>query len=97
MTDLYATLDGMDADEFRQVQRRVEAMMSDYQDRRHREAVAAAEQVAKEHGFKLADLVGGGKPALRDTRGQPKLRPERPFSSKNFAECRRAAAQRRWP
>jgi DNA-binding protein H-NS len=62
MTGLYATLDRMEADELRQVQKRVEAMISDYQDRKRREAIAAAEQVAKEHGFKLTELVGGGKP-----------------------------------
>lgn len=62
MTDLHATLDKMDADELRQVQKQVEGMISGFQDRKRREAVAAAEQVAKEHGFKLADLVGGGKP-----------------------------------
>lgn len=52
----------MDADELRQVQKRVEGLIADYQDRKRREAIAAAEQVAKEHGFKLGDLFGGGKP-----------------------------------
>lgn len=62
MTDLHATLDKMDADELRQVQRRVEGMISDYQERKRREAIAAAEQVAKEHGFKLGDLFGDRQP-----------------------------------
>lgn len=62
VTDLYATLDRMDADELRQVQQRVAGLIADYQDRKRREAISAAEQVAKEHGFKLADLFGGGKP-----------------------------------
>lgn len=61
MNDLHATLDKMDADELRQVQKRVEGMIADYQDRKRREAIAAAEQVAKEHGFKLGELFGGGK------------------------------------
>lgn len=62
VTDLHATLDKMDADELRQVQKRVEGLIADYQDRERREAVAAAELAAKERGFKLADLFGGGKP-----------------------------------
>lgn len=62
VTNLHATLESMELDELRQVQKRVEGMISDYQERKRREAIAAAEQVAKEHGFKLADLVGGGKP-----------------------------------
>ena len=56
-----AILDTMDADELRQVQKRVEVLISGYQDRKRREAIAAAEQAAKEHGFKLNDLFGGGK------------------------------------
>ena len=57
MTDLYAALDKMDADELRQVQKRVEGLISDYQDSKRREAISSVEQVAKDHGFKLADLV----------------------------------------
>lgn len=62
MTELCAILDKMDADELRLIQRRVEGMITDYQDRKRREAITAAEQVAKEHGFKLNELFGGGKP-----------------------------------
>ena len=62
-TDLYATLEGMDADELRQVQKRVEGLIGDSQDRKRREAMAAMERVAKEHGFKLSELVGEGKSA----------------------------------
>lgn len=61
MTDLYAVLDTLDADELRQVQKRIEVLISGYQDRKRREAIAAAEQAVKEHGFKLNDLFSGGK------------------------------------
>ena len=37
--------------------RRVEGMITNYRDRKRREAISAAEQVAKDHGFKLAELV----------------------------------------
>ena len=63
MTDLHATLDRMELEELRLVQRRVERLIADYQDRKRRDAVAAAEQVVKEHGFRLNDLFGDGKPA----------------------------------
>lgn len=57
VTNLHAILERMELDELRQLQRRVEGMIADYQDRKRREAITAAEQVAKEHGFKLAELV----------------------------------------
>ncbi|WP_313138283.1 H-NS histone family protein [Paracoccus jeotgali] len=62
MTDLHATLDSMEQDELRQVQKRIERLIADYQNRKRRDAVAAAEQAAREHGFKLNELVGEGKP-----------------------------------
>lgn len=62
MTNFYATLEGMDADELREVQKRVEGLIADYRNRKRRAAIAAAEQAAKEHGFKLNDLFGEGKP-----------------------------------
>lgn len=63
MTDLYAVLDTLDADELRQVQKRIEVLISGYQDRKRREAIAAAEQAANEHGFKLNELFEDGKPS----------------------------------
>lgn len=46
-----------DGDQLRIVLRRVEGMITNYRDRKRREAISAAEQVAKDHGFKLAELV----------------------------------------
>ena len=61
-TDLNATLDSMELDELRHVQKRIERLIADYQTRKRRDAVAAAEKAARKHGFKLKDLVGEGKP-----------------------------------
>ena len=63
MTDFHATLDHMELDDLRQVQKRVEKLIADYQDRKRREAISAAEGVLKEHGFKLNDLFGDSGPA----------------------------------
>jgi len=62
MTELSGILDKMDADELRQLQKRVEGMISDFQGRKRRDALSAAEQAAKEHGFKLNELFEDGKP-----------------------------------
>lgn len=62
MNDLNATLDGMELDELRQVRKRVEGLIADYQGRKRRDAMAAAEQAAKEHGFKLNELFEDGRP-----------------------------------
>ena len=54
MTALHETLDGLELDDLRQVQKKVEKLIAGYQDRKRREAISAAEGVLKEHGFKLA-------------------------------------------
>ena len=63
MTALHETLDGLELDDLRQVQKKVEKLIAGYQDRKRREAISAAEGVLKEHGFKLTDLFGDSVPA----------------------------------
>lgn len=67
--DLTETLDRMGLDELRELRKNLDRAISSFQGRKRQEAISAAEQVAKEHGFKLAELVGGrraGKPKGTD-------------------------------
>ena len=57
--DLTESLDRMGLDELRELRKSIDRAISSFEGRRRQEAISAAEQVAKEHGFKLAELVGG--------------------------------------
>jgi DNA-binding protein H-NS len=48
----------MDLEALQSLQKDVAKAINDFEARRHREALAAARQTAKEHGFSLEDLVG---------------------------------------
>lgn len=48
--------------ELRDLRNKVEKAISSYEDRRRKEALAAVELAAREHGFNLAELTGA-KPA----------------------------------
>lgn len=50
-------LDGMSLDELRALRTRVDREISSYAERKRREAMAAVEKAAREHGFALADLT----------------------------------------
>lgn len=62
-------LDKLDLKQLRDLRGRVERAIGDFEERRKREARAAAEQAAREHGFSLSDLTadkpgrGARKPA----------------------------------
>ncbi len=55
-------LDNMSLRELRDLRNKLDRAISTFEDRRKREALAAAEHAAKEYGFNLADLTNG-KPA----------------------------------
>lgn len=50
--------DKLSMQEMRSLKAKLERAMSSYEDRKRREALAAAETAAKEYGFNLADLTG---------------------------------------
>ena len=50
-------IESMSLKELRQLKAKVERAISSYEDRRRRDAVAAAEEAAKAHGFNLSDLT----------------------------------------
>lgn len=51
-------LDTLSLSELRDLRNKVERSITSYEDRRKKEALAAVEQAAREHGFNLADLAG---------------------------------------
>lgn len=54
-------LESMDLEGLKELRKKLDRAISSYETRRRQEAVSALEQAAKEHGFKLADLLGEGK------------------------------------
>lgn len=55
-------LEMMNLDELRDLRKRLDRAIASYETRKRQEALSALEEAAKEHGFKLADLVSNGKP-----------------------------------
>jgi len=51
--------DQMSLKEMRELRTRLDRAINSYEDRKRREALAAIEEAAREHGFNLADLTGG--------------------------------------
>lgn len=52
-------IDSMSLKELRDLRAKVERAINTFEDRRKRDAIAAAEEAAKAHGFNLAQLTGG--------------------------------------
>lgn len=51
--------DQMSLKEMRDLQGKLERAIGTYEDRKRREALAAVEEVAREHGFNLTELTNG--------------------------------------
>lgn len=51
-------LDTLSLNELRDLRNKVERSITSYEDRRKKEALAAVELAAREHGFNLAELTG---------------------------------------
>ena len=51
-------LDEMSLEDLRTLRGQVDRAITGYSERKRREAIAAAEEVVKKHGFSLADLTG---------------------------------------
>lgn len=52
-------LENMSPSELKKLRSDVDKAISSYEDRQKKEALAAAQAAAKEHGFDLGDLLGG--------------------------------------
>ncbi|MDO5603788.1 MAG: H-NS histone family protein [Paracoccus sp. (in: a-proteobacteria)] len=55
-------LDKLSLKELRELQTRVGRAITSFEERKRKEAIAAAEEVLREHGFSLAELTGAAKP-----------------------------------
>lgn len=59
--------DAMSMEELRALRVRLDRAIASFEDRKRREALAAIEAAAREHGFALADLTGKGGRGRRGT------------------------------
>ena len=62
--------DAMDLDTLKEMRKTVDRAISNYETRKRKEALSAIEQAAKEHGFKLSDLVADQKPGRGKRSGE---------------------------
>ena len=60
-SEMFDKLDSLDIEELKDLRKTVDRAISSYETRKRQEAISAAEQAAREHGFKLTDLLGNGK------------------------------------
>lgn len=60
-SDLTAKLEGMDLGGLKELRKNLDRAIANYETRKRQEALSAVEEAAKEHGFKLAELLGEGK------------------------------------
>ena len=58
MADNEFDLDELDLDELKALEKEVKKAIENFQERKRREAIAAAERAAAELGFSLSDLAG---------------------------------------
>lgn len=59
--DLAVVLEGLDLEGLKELRKKLDRAIANYETRKRQEALSAVEQAAKEHGFKLAELLGDGK------------------------------------
>lgn len=64
-------IDSLSLEDLRGLRARVDRAISSFQDRKRKEAMAAVEQAAREHGFALNELTGktGGRKGRRTSEG----------------------------
>lgn len=60
-SDPTAMLETMDLEGLRELRKNLDRAISSYETRKRQGALSAVEQAAREHGFKLADLLREGK------------------------------------
>lgn len=69
--------DNLNLKEMRDLRTRLDRAINTYEDRKRREALAAVEEAAREHGFNLSDLTGN-KPRRAGTVAPKYANPEDP-------------------
>lgn len=74
-------LESMDIEDLKGLRKKLDRAISSYETRKRQEALSAVEQAAKEHGFRLAELLGERKAGKggKSPRGAAKyINPEHP-------------------
>lgn len=72
-------LDDLELRELKDLQKKVEMTIENFEQRKRDEALNAAKAVASEHGFKLEDLMDGGSVKKSKPKASPKYaHPENP-------------------
>lgn len=61
-SDPAALLESMDLEGLKELRKKLDRAIASYETRKRQEALSAVEQAAREHGFKLTELLGEGKP-----------------------------------
>lgn len=56
--------DKLSLKEMHELRAKIDRAINSYEDRKRREALAAVEQAAREHGFNLSDLTGAKPPRV---------------------------------
>jgi len=54
-------LESLSLEDLKDLRKTLDRAIASYETRKRQEALSAVEQAAREHGFKLADLLGDGK------------------------------------
>lgn len=65
-------LDKMSLEELQALRKDVDAAIKGFETRRKKEALAAAQKAAAEHGFSLDEILGGKGASKSVTKGMPK-------------------------
>ncbi|MRX52035.1 H-NS histone family protein [Paracoccus sp. S-4012] len=60
MNNQESDLSGMDLPALKELRKKIDRAIRSYETRRQKAALAAVEQLARQHGFKLEDLLGDG-------------------------------------
>ena len=67
-------LENLSLDDLKKLARDVEKAIASFEDRKRKEARRALEQVARDFGFSVEEVIGAGKPAARAAKSAPKFR-----------------------
>lgn len=79
MTKKTIDLSSLTLPELKQLQNDVTVALFNFEKRKKNEAKAAIEAIAREHGFKIEDLIGEDKTSKTKTKAAPKyVHPENP-------------------
>ena len=85
--DSSAILENMNLDELKELRKKLDRAIASYETRKRQEALSALEQAARDHGFRLADLVSDGKPGkTRKTGAETRSGPARYVNPENPEE-----------